>query len=118
MTHYKDQLIACDFFTVKTLTLKRLYVLFFIELGSRQVHVAGVTAHPNEAWVSQQARQMMWKLQERNPRARFLIRERDKKFPQAFDTVFRSEGIRIIRTPVRAPNANAYAERWVRAVRE
>jgi len=95
MSHYKEQLIACDFFTVETLTLKTLYVLFFIELGSRKVHLAGVTANPNETWVTQ-----------RTGTAR------------AFDTVFRSEGIDVIRTPVRAPNANAYAERWVRTVRE
>ncbi len=124
MTHYKEQLIACDFFTVETLTLKTLYVLFFIELGSRKVHRAGVTANPNPTWVTQQARQVMWELEERNPPCRFLIRDRDNKFPQrtgtarAFDTVFRSEGIDVIRTPVRAPNANAYAERWVRTVRE
>jgi putative transposase len=122
MTHYQEQLIACDFFTVETPTLKTLYVLFFIELGSRKVHRAGVTANPNQTWVTQQARQVMWELRERNPPCRFLIRERDKKFPQrtgtvrAFDTVFRSEGIGVIRTPVRAPNA--YAERWVRTVRE
>jgi putative transposase len=118
MSHYKEQLIACDFFTVETLTLKTLYVLFFIELGSRKVHLAGVTANPNEVWVAQQARQVMWELGERNPPCRFLIRDRDKKYIEAFDTVFRSEGIKVIRTPVRAPNANAYAERWVRSVRE
>jgi len=118
ITHYKNQLIACDFFTVQTLTLKTLYVLFFIELGSRKVHLAGVTANPNQTWVTQQARQVMWELGERNPPCRFLIRDRDNKFPAAFDTVFRSEGIDVIRTPVRAPNANAYAERWIRTVRE
>ncbi len=118
MSHYKDQLIACDFFTMETLTLKTLYVLFFIELGSRKVHLAGVTANPNGMWVTQQARQVMWELRERNPPGRFLIRDRDKKYVEAFDTVFRSEGIKVIRTPVRAPNANAYAERWVRSVRE
>jgi transposase InsO family protein len=118
MSHYKEQLIACDFFTVETLTLKTFYVLFFIELGSRKVHLAGVTANPNGIWVAQQARQVMWKLGERNPPCRFLIRDRDKKYVEAFDTLFRSEGIKVIRTPVRAPNANAYAERWVRSVRE
>ena len=118
MSHYKEQLIACDFFTVETLTLKTLYALFFIELGSRKVHLAGVTANPNETWVAQQARQVMWELGERNPPCRFIIRDRDKKYIEAFDTIFRSEGIKVIRTPVRAPNANAYAERWVRTVRE
>jgi len=118
MSHYKEHLITCDFFTVETLTLKTLYVLFFIELGSRKAHLAGVIANPNGIWVAQQARQVMWELGERNPPWRFLIRDRDKKYVEAFDTVFRSEGIKIIRTPVRAPNANAYAERWVRTVRE
>jgi putative transposase len=116
MSHYKDQLIACDFFTVET--LKTLYVLFFIEVGGRKVHLAGVTAHPNGMWVTQHARQVMWEVGERHPPCRFLIRDRDKKYVEAFDTVFRSEGIKIIRTPVRAPNANAYAERWVCSVRE
>jgi putative transposase len=118
ISHYKDQLIACDFFTVETLTLKTLYVLFFIELGSRMVHLAGVTPHPNGMWVTQQARQVMWEVRENHPPCRFLIRDRDKKYVETFDTVFRSEGIKVIRTPVRAPNANAYAERWVRSVRE
>ena len=67
MTHYKEQLIACDFFTVETLNLKTLYVLFFIELGSRKVHRASVTANPNQTWVTQQARQVMWELEEKNP---------------------------------------------------
>ncbi len=124
MTHYKEQLIACDFFVVETLTLQTLYVLFFIKLGSRKVHRAGVTTNPNPTWVTQQARQVMWELEEKNPPCRFLIRDRDNKFPQrtgtvrAFNTVFRLEGIDVIRTPVQAPNANAYAERWVRTVRE
>jgi len=118
MSHYKEQLIACDFFTVETLTLKPLYVLFFIELGSRKVHLVGVTANLNETWVPQQARQVMWELGERNPPCRLLIRDWDKKYIEAFDAVFRSEGIKVIRTPVRAPNANVYAERWVRSVRE
>jgi putative transposase len=118
ISHYKEQLIACDFFTVETLTLNTLYVLFFIELGSRKVHFAGVTANPNEMWVTQQARQLMWELGERNPPYRFLIRDRDKKFVEAFDTVFQSEGMKVVLTPARAPNANAYAERWVRTVRE
>ena len=118
MTHYKEQLIACDFFTVETLTLKTLYVLFFIELGSRRVHLGGVTSDPNAAWVTQQARQVVWELQDSETYFRHLIRDRDTKFSTTFDTVFQSEGIDIIRTPVRAPNANAFAERWVRTVRE
>jgi putative transposase len=118
MTHYKDQLLACDFFTVETLFLQTIYVFAFIEIGSRRVHFAGCTAHPNGAWVEQQARQLMWELTDREPNIRFLIRDNDKKFTEAFDTVFRSEGIDVIPTPVRAPNANAFMERWIRSARE
>jgi hypothetical protein len=67
MTHYKDQLLACDFFTVDTLFLQTLYVLVFIEIGSRRVHFAGCTAHPDNAWVTQQARQVLWTLEGREP---------------------------------------------------
>jgi putative transposase len=118
MTHYKDQLLACDFFTVETLFLQTIYVLVFIEIGSRRIHFVGCTAHPNGAWVTQQARQIMWELTEREPHIRFLIRDNDKKFTAAFDTVFRCEGIDVIPTPVRAPNANAFMERWIRSARE
>jgi len=108
-------MIAVDFFTVDG--LQRLYALFFIELGSRRVHLAGCTGNPSGAWVTQQARQLAWGLAERPLRAQFLIRDRDSKFTRDFDTVFRSEGIEIIRTPLRAPQANAIAERFVRTVR-
>ena len=118
MSHYKDQILACDFFTIETLFLKTFYVLFFIELGSRRVHFAGCTRHPNATWVTQQARQVIWELQEREPIIRFLIRDNDQKFTQSSDSVFQSEGIRVITTPFQAPNANAHAERWVRSVRE
>jgi transposase InsO family protein len=118
MNHYKEQLLACDFFTVETLRLQTLYVLFYIELGTRQVYLAGVTANPDGFWVAQQARQYVWHLEERQAHPRFLIRDNDKKFTDAHDTVFRSKEMRLIRTPFRAPNANAYAERWVRTVRE
>jgi putative transposase len=117
MSHYKDQMLACDFFTVETFFLQTLYVFFFIELGSRQVHLAGCTAHPNAMWVTQQARQLLWELDGRTPPIHFLIHDNDSKFTEAFDTVFRAEHIHVIHTPVRAPNANAVAERWVRSVR-
>jgi len=110
-------LLACDFFTVDTVLLRRLYVLFFVEHGSRKVHVAGATANPTEAWVTQQARQFAWVLGERSVPGRWLIRDRDAKFTASFDEVFRSARIGIIRTPVRAPRANAIAERFVETVR-
>jgi putative transposase len=118
MAHYKDQLLACDFFTIDTLFLHILYILIFIEIGSRRVHFAGCTAHPDNAWITQQARQVMWELDEREPAIHFLIRDNDKKFSHAFDTVFRSAGIHVIPIPYHAPNANVYAERWIRSVRE
>jgi putative transposase len=110
-------MIACDFFTVETLFLGRLYVLFFIELGTRRVHLAGCSANPDGRWTAQQARQLAWSLPERPSPIRFLIHDRDTKFSQAFDDVFKSEGVEIIRTPFRAPNANAFAERWVGTIR-
>ncbi len=82
------------------------------------MHVAGCTAHPTAAWVTQQARQLCWSVQDRDRPLRFVLHDRDAKFPPTFDTIFTSEGMEVIRTPYRAPNANAYAERWVRAVRE
>ena len=107
--------LACDFFSVETITLRRYYVLFFIELGSRRVHLASCTTNPTGAWVTQQARNLSFTgvLE----RTRFLIHDRDSKFCAAFDEVFRSEAIKVIHTPIRAPQANAYAERFVRTVR-
>jgi hypothetical protein len=118
MKHYKEQIVACDFFTIETFWLKTLYVFFFFELGSRRVHLAGITANPNSAWVTQQARQFVWNLEENDSALHFLIHDRDSKFTDAFDNVFKSTGIHVIHTPLRAPDANAYAERWVRTVRE
>src|SRR5262249_1368112 len=112
-----QSILAVDFFTVDTVWLQRLYVLFFIEIGSRRVHVAGCTTHPDGAWATQQARQVAWTLVERETPVRFLIRDRDRKFTGSFDAVFEAQGVRAVRTPVQAPEANGIAERFVRTVR-
>ena len=110
-------MIAVDFFTVDTVWLQRLYVLFFIEVASRRVHLAGCTAHPDAEWVMQQARQVAWTFAEREEPIRFLIRDHDRKFTHGFDGVFEAEHIRIVRTPIQAPEANGIAERFVRTAR-
>lgn len=110
-------IVACDFFTVDTVLFRRLYALVFIELATRQVYLAGITANPTGEWATQQARNMIESLVERAEPIRFLIHDRDSKFTAAFDGVFRSEGIQTIRTPVRAPRANAFIERWIGTVR-
>jgi putative transposase len=110
-------ILACDFLTVDTLFLKRFYVLFFIELASRRVHLAGITTNPDGRWVAQQARNLLMQLDDDGIRPQFLIRDRDSKFSREFDEVFRSEGIRVIRAPVRAPKVRAHAERWVESLR-
>jgi hypothetical protein len=109
--------LACDFFSVETVNLRRLYVLFFIELERRQVFLVGVTAHPDGRWTTQQARNLTMTLDESGRRFKFLIRDRDSKFVAAFDEVFLAEGTRVIKTPVRSPRANAYAGRFVGTAR-
>ncbi len=110
-------IVACDFFSVDTILLRRVYVLFVIELGSRRVHLAGVTDHPTGLWVAQQARNLLAVVGEQGTAWKFLIRDRDTKFTRAFDDVWRSTGAEVICTPIQAPNANAVAERWVGTVR-
>ncbi len=110
-----DGILACDFFAVETVFLRTLYVLFFIELGTRRVRIVGVSANPDGRWVAQQARNLAMAGALKD--IRFLIRDRDARFTSPFDEVFRSEGARVIATPVRAPKANAFAERFVRTAR-
>ena len=110
-------MVACDFFTVETIWLKRIYVLVFIELATRRVRLAGCTTSPDSVWVTQQARNFTFHLDERAQPLRFLIHDRDAKFCGPFDEVFATEGFQVIRTPVRAPRANSFCERWIRTVR-
>jgi putative transposase len=110
-------IVATDYFTVDTWNLRRLYVLFFMELSTRRILWFGVTENPNQKWVSQQARNLIWELQAQGSQAKFLICDNDKKFPFAFEQVLAGEGVRVIRTPLHAPKANAHAERWVGSVR-
>jgi putative transposase len=112
-----EGIVACDLFTVETIWLQTLYVLFFIQVSTRQVVAVGVTAQPDSAWVTQQARNATMDLHDRQLSVRFLLRDHDAKFTRPFDDVFCGEGVKVIRTPIQAPQANAYAERWVQTVR-
>ena len=114
---HEESFLACDFFTIDTVFLRRLYVLAFITVGSRGIEYFALTSKPNTAWMLQQARNLLMQLDDQNRQLRFLIHDRDAKFPRAFDALPESDGIKVIRIPVRAPNANAHMERWVGTVR-
>jgi putative transposase len=110
-------ILACDFFTVDTVWLRRLYVFTFISIGTRRIEYVACTANPDSAWMLQQARNLLMELDDRGRRVRFLIHDRDAKFPAAFDALLAGEEIEVISAPVRAPNANAHMERWVGTAR-
>jgi putative transposase len=114
---HSESILACDFFTVDTVWLRRLYVLGFISIGSRRVEYFACTSKPDTAWMLQQARNLLMQLDDCERQVRFLIHDRDAKFPCAFDALLASEDIKVIRTPFQAPNANAHIERWVGTVR-
>lgn len=109
--------LACDFFTVDTVLLRRLYVFFIIELSTRRVFLAGCTANPSGDWVTRQARNLSWLIGDGELRPTILIRDRDSKFTSSFDEVFRADGVRVVKTPPRAPRANSVAERWIQSAR-
>jgi transposase InsO family protein len=117
LRHYQEQVLAADFFSVETALLQTIFVLFFIEVQTRKVYLAGCTPHLTAAWVTQQARNLTWHLQEGTLPVRILLHDRDGKFPAGLDTVFRSEGLQIVLTPPRCPQANCYAERWIGSAR-
>jgi putative transposase len=114
---HAESILACDFFTVDTVWLRRLHVLVLLSLHTRRIEYLACTGNPNGAWMLQQARNLLMDLDDPEPQVRFLIHDRDAKFPRAFDALLGSKMVKVIRTPVQAPNANAHMERWVGSVR-
>ncbi|MDE0603983.1 MAG: integrase core domain-containing protein [bacterium] len=109
--------VATDFFSVDTTTLRRYYVLFFIHIETRRAFFAGVTANPTGAWTTQAARNLFLRHRYGLSGARALVRDRGSKFIDNFDEIFRTEGLKILKTPIRTPVANAFAERWIGSIR-
>jgi putative transposase len=113
LTAQAKAVLAVDFVQVDTVFLRGIYALIAVEHGSRRAHLAGVTAHPTGAWTTQAARNLLMDLADRATRVTFLLRDRDCRFTQAFDTVFTADGIRILTSPPGAPRANAICERMI-----
>ena len=109
--------VACDFATIDTVTLRRFYLLFFIDIPSRTVYFAGITDHPSGAWASQAARNLLIQNGHQLADAQALVRDRASQFIDAFDEIFRTKRMKILKTPVRTPVANAFAERWIGTLR-
>ena len=109
--------VACDFATIETVTLRRFYLLFFIDIATRTVYFAGITDHPSGVWTSQAARNLFLHHADGLAGTRALVRDRGSQFTQAFDEIFRTEGCEVLKTPVRTPMANAFAERWIGTLR-
>jgi transposase InsO family protein len=116
-TRKGESILACDFFTIDTVWLRRLYVLVFISVGSRRIEHVASTSKPNGDWMLQQARNLLMELDDHARPVRFLVHDRDAKFPRTFDALLAGAKIKVIRAPVQAPNANAHIERWVGSVR-
>ena len=109
--------VACHFATVDTVLLRRYYLLFCIDIANREVFYGGITANPSGAWTTQAARNLFLRRPQRPTHSRALVRDRGSQFIDTFDQIFRTEGLKIMRTPVRAPGANAFAERWIATLR-
>ncbi|MGY4745982.1 integrase core domain-containing protein, partial [Streptomyces sp. ATMOS53] len=112
-----DALLACDFFETRTLTGARLYVFAVIEHATRRIRILGVTAHPTAQWAVQLGRNLVMDLEDTSSGSRFLIRDRDSKFTQSFDTVLADAGITVVTSGIRMPRMNSIMERWIQTCR-
>ena len=109
--------VACDFATIDTITLRRFYLLFFIDIPTRTIYLGGITEHPTGAWTTQAARNLFLRHGDQLAATKALVRDRGGQFIDAFDEIFNTAGCKILRTPIRTPVANAFAERWIGTLR-
>ncbi|MFE2700859.1 hypothetical protein ACFXI6_17835 [Streptomyces mirabilis] len=110
-------LLVADFFHIDTVTLKRLYVFFAMEMGTLTVHILGATAHPTAAWIVQLGRNLLMDLEDADSRATFLIRDQDANFTAAFDALLADAGLKVVTTGIRIPRMNSLMERWIQTCR-